>query len=118
MLGTVAHVLVQDHEVHTTEFHQLPYHRFFIMLLTDLTTSDPVFEAIIFPVLQAFGYALLQLLDNLANKDFLFTFSSTYQLLKPSRAPGFAYSWLELVSHRIFITKLLLHTPQKKVTIF
>ena len=52
MLGTVAHVLVQDHEVHTTEFHQLPYHRFFIMLLTDLTTSDPVFEAIIFPVLQ------------------------------------------------------------------
>jgi len=56
VLGTVAHVLVQDHEVHTTEFHQLPYHRFFIMLLTDLTTSDPVFEAIIFPVLQAFGY--------------------------------------------------------------
>ena len=55
MLGTVAHVLVQDHEVHTIEFHQLPYHRFFIMLLTDLTTSDPVFEAIIFPVLQAFG---------------------------------------------------------------
>ncbi|XP_065914765.1 CCR4-NOT transcription complex subunit 1-like isoform X2 [Dysidea avara] len=94
VLGTVAHVLVQDHEVHTTEFHQLPYHRFFIMLLTDLTTSDPVFEAIIFPVLQAFG--------------------STYLLLKPSRAPGFAYSWLELVSHRIFITKLLLQTPQKK----
>ena len=59
VLGTVAHVLVQDHEVHTTEFHQLPYHRFFIMLLTDLTTSDPVFEAIIFPVLQAFGYAYL-----------------------------------------------------------
>ena len=59
VLGTVAHVLVQDHEVHTTEFHQLPYHRFFIMLLTDLTTSDPVFEAIIFPVLQAFGYVSL-----------------------------------------------------------
>lgn len=58
VLGTVAHVLVQDHESHTTEFHQLPYHRFFIMLLTDLTTSDPVFEAIIFPVLQAFGYAV------------------------------------------------------------
>lgn len=57
VLGTVAHVLVQDHEVHTTEFHQLPYHRFFIMLLTDLTTSDPVFEAIVFAVLQAFGYA-------------------------------------------------------------
>ena len=67
MLGTVAHVLVQDHEVHTTEFHQLPYHRFFIMLLTDLTTSDPVFEAIIFPVLQAFGYAVdMHLVDYLA----------------------------------------------------
>jgi len=38
-----------------------------------------------------------------------------YHLICPSRAPGFAYSWLELISHRIFIAKLLLHTPQQKV---
>ena len=35
--------------------------------------------------------------------------------MRPSRAPGFAYSWLELISHRIFIAKLLLQTPQQKV---
>jgi len=122
------------------------------MLLTDLTTSDPVFEAIIFPVLQAFGYvSLTACADGMYSKLYCFFFfncmlftyrfvlsfwscsklywlsafhfifavllcSSTYLLLKPSRAPGFAYSWLELVSHRIFITKLLLQTPQKKVT--
>lgn len=38
-----------------------------------------------------------------------------YHLICPSRAPGFAYSWLELISHRVFIAKLLLHTPQQKV---
>ena len=91
------------------------------MLLTDLTTSDPVFEAIIFPVLQAFGYVprlycvFLWCLTFFVSPFLLC--SSTYLLLKPSRAPGFAYSWLELVSHRIFITKLLLQTPQKKVCI-
>ena len=41
--------------------------------------------------------------------------SSVYHHLRPSRAPGFAYAWLELISHRIFIAKLLLQTPQQKV---
>jgi len=54
VLVTVAHVLLQDQETRTTEFHQLAYHRFFIMLLNDLNAPDPVFEAINFPVLHAF----------------------------------------------------------------
>ena len=37
---------------------------------------------------------------------------------KAPTTPGFAYSWLELISHRTFIAKLLLHTPQQKVSIF
>ena len=41
--------------------------------------------------------------------------SHVYHIVRPSRAPGFAYSWLELISHRIFIAKLLLQTPQQKV---
>lgn len=45
----------------------------------------------------------------------VFSHSSVYHHLRPSRAPGFAYAWLELISHRIFIAKLLLQTPQQKV---
>ena len=53
---TVSHVLIQDHEHRHGEFHQLAYHRFFIMLLNDLGAPDPVFEAISFPVLHSFRY--------------------------------------------------------------
>ena len=42
--------------------------------------------------------------------------SHVYHLIRPSRAPGFSYSWLELISHRTFIAKLLLQTPQQKVS--
>lgn len=59
MLVTVAHVLIQDHESRVAEFHQLAYHRFFIMLLNDLSNPDPVFDAINYPVLHAFRYTVL-----------------------------------------------------------
>lgn len=94
VLVTVAHVLLHDHENRHNEFHQLGYHRFFIMLLNDLSAPDPVFDAISFPMLHAFSHV--------------------YHIIRPGRAPGFAYSWLELISHRTFIAKLLLQTPQQK----
>ena len=58
---TVAHVLIQDHESRVAEFHQLAYHRFFIMLLNDLSNPDPVFDAINYPVLHAFRYLFLNI---------------------------------------------------------
>ncbi|XP_064398380.1 CCR4-NOT transcription complex subunit 1-like [Halichondria panicea] len=94
VLVTVAHVLLHDHESRHGEFHQLAYHRFFIMLLNDLSSPDPVFDSISFPMLHAFSHV--------------------YHIIRPGRAPGFAYSWLELISHRSFIAKLLLQTPQQK----
>lgn len=54
MLGTVATVLFQDHEIRHTEFQQLPYHRIFIMLLVELNQPEPILEAINFQVLQTF----------------------------------------------------------------
>lgn len=54
VLVTVAAVLLQDQEARGTEFHQLPYHRFFVMLLNDLSSPDVVFDAISFHVMQAF----------------------------------------------------------------
>lgn len=59
MLGIVAGVLLQDHDVRHTDFQQLPYHRIFIMLFIELNAPEQVLESINFEVLQSFWYSLL-----------------------------------------------------------
>ncbi|XP_069701672.1 CCR4-NOT transcription complex subunit 1 isoform X5 [Periplaneta americana] len=94
VLGIVAGVLLQDHENRLTDFQQLPYHRIFIMLFLELNAPEPILEAINYQVLTAFCHTL--------------------HILRPAKAPGFAYAWLELVSHRVFIGRMLAITPQQK----
>ncbi|XP_021921568.1 CCR4-NOT transcription complex subunit 1 isoform X2 [Zootermopsis nevadensis] len=94
VLGIVAGVLLQDHDNRLTEFQQLPYHRIFIMLFLELNTPEPILEAINYQVLTAFCHTL--------------------HILRPAKASGFAYAWLELVSHRVFIGRMLAITPQQK----
>ena len=36
-------------------------------------------------------------------------------ILRPEKAPAFAYAWLDIVSHRVFIGRMLAVTPQHKV---
>lgn len=43
-------VLLQDHSIQMTDFHQLPYHRILSTLLHDLNAPDPVLESINTPV--------------------------------------------------------------------
>ena len=38
----------------------------------------------------------------------------TVLILDCVQAPGFAYAWLEVVSHRVFIGRILSLTPQQK----
>ncbi|CAL8262506.1 unnamed protein product [Merluccius merluccius] len=94
VLGIVVGVLIQDHDIRQTEFQQLPYHRIFIMLLLELNAPEHVLETINFQTLTAF--------------------CNTFHILRPTKAPGFVYAWLELISHRIFIARMLAHTPQQK----
>lgn len=94
VLGIVAGVLLQDHESRGVEFQQLPYHRIFMMLFLELSAPEPVLEAIGFHVLMAF--------------------CNTLHVLQPCKAPAFAYSWLELISHRVFLGRVLALTPQQK----
>lgn len=94
VLGIVVGVLLQDHEVRQSEFQQLPYHRIFIMLLLELNAPEHVLETINFQTLTAF--------------------CNTFHILRPTKAAGFVYAWLELISHRIFIARMLAHTPQQK----
>lgn len=81
VLGIVVGVLLQDHDVRQSEFQQLPYHRIFIMLLLELNAPEHVLETINFQTLTAF--------------------CNTFHILRPTKAPGFVYAWLELISHRI-----------------
>ena len=43
----------------------------------------------------------------------LAAFASAFHALQPAACPGFAFSWLELVSHRAFMPKLLLVKQNK-----
>uniref|UniRef100_F7BBD1 CCR4-NOT transcription complex subunit 1 n=1 Tax=Ciona intestinalis TaxID=7719 RepID=F7BBD1_CIOIN len=94
VLGIVVGVLLQDHDTRQTEYHQMPYHRIFIMLFYELNAPEHVLESINFQTLTAF--------------------TNTYHILRPSKAPGFAFAWLEVISYRSFISRMLLHTPQQK----
>ncbi|XP_015520502.1 CCR4-NOT transcription complex subunit 1 isoform X1 [Neodiprion lecontei] len=94
VLGIVAGVLLQDHEMRGTDFQQLPYHRIFVMLFLELCAPEPVLEAVNYQVLTAFCHTL--------------------HILRPAKASGFCYAWLELVSHRVFIGRMLAITPQQK----
>ncbi|CAG0883626.1 unnamed protein product [Darwinula stevensoni] len=68
--------------------------RFFRLLFLELNSPEPVFEGINFQVLTAFCHTL--------------------HLIRPAKAPGFTYAWLDMVGHRVFLTRLLVHTPQQK----
>lgn len=94
VLGIMAGVLLQDHEIRYTEFQQLPYHRIFIMLFIELNAPEQILETINFQVLTAFCHV--------------------FHILRPDKAPGFAYAWLELISQRVFIGRLLALTAQQK----
>jgi len=64
VLGIVAGVLLQDHDVRHTDFQQLPYHRIFIMLFIELNAPEQVLESINFEVLQSFWYSRQVLLSS------------------------------------------------------
>lgn len=94
ILGIIVGVLLQDQEQHGISFQQLGYHRLFIMLFLELSAPEPVLENISLSIITAFCH--------------------TYHILRPSMAPGFCYSWLELISHRVFIGRILALIPQQK----
>ena len=61
------------------------------------------------------GFSSIFLLPASLTANIWFLYSTVFHALRPSRAPGFAYAWLELISHRLLMSKLLLNTPQQKV---
>jgi CCR4-NOT transcription complex subunit 1 len=87
VLGLIAGCLLYDQETRGTMFEPMPFHRLLFMLMFEAQLPENNLEPIIYNILQAFV--------------------NVFHILRPSKAPGFAYSWLELVAHRIFLSKML-----------
>ncbi|PFH49091.1 hypothetical protein AMATHDRAFT_81473 [Amanita thiersii Skay4041] len=81
-------VLANMHEEQTISFQQKPFFRFFSSLINDLHSIE-----------SNLGTAYFQL---------LVAISDTLSSLQPIYFPGFAFSWMCLISHRLFMPKLLL----------
>ncbi|KAF8510218.1 Not1-domain-containing protein [Hysterangium stoloniferum] len=88
ILSIVVLVLVHQHEERGVDFQQKPFFRFFSSLLHDLHTIESSLQS---------AYLLL-----------LVAICDTFNTLKPAHFPGFAFSWISLISHRLFMPKLLL----------
>jgi CCR4-NOT transcription complex subunit 1 len=87
VLGLIAGCLLYDQETKLNQFEPMPFHRLFYMLLFEATLPENNLEPILNYILQAFV--------------------NVYHIIRPSKASGFAYSWLELIAHRLFISKML-----------
>ncbi len=87
VLGLIAGCLLYDQENKGTNFEPMPFHRLFYMLLFEAALPENNLEPIL--------------------NDILHAFINVYNIIRPAKAPGFAYSWLELIAHRIFISKML-----------
>ena len=64
------------------------------MLFLELNSPDAILENINFQVLTAYCNML--------------------HILRPAKAPGFAFAWLEIVSHRVFLGRILAQTAGQK----
>ncbi|KAI9104094.1 CCR4-Not complex component, Not1-domain-containing protein [Phlyctochytrium arcticum] len=93
ILSIIVLVLVHAHEQQQAQFNQKPFFRLFSTLLNDLH----IFENSLQPI-------YIQILSAVSN---------TFHTLQPSFLPGFTFSWVQLVSHRYFMPKLLLAESQK-----
>ncbi|KAH3766506.1 CCR4-NOT transcription complex subunit 1 [Pelomyxa schiedti] len=93
VMGIVAKVLQKDHEERKQEFNQRPYFRLFELWLMEFHQVENSSDLFAQQVLISFGQLFLA--------------------LHPSQVPGFTFAWLELISHRMFMPKLLFTRGQK-----
>ncbi|KAI0698481.1 Not1-domain-containing protein [Cytidiella melzeri] len=88
ILSIIVLVLANMHEEQGPEFQQKPFFRFFSSLLNDLHAIETNLGSVYFDLLLAIG--------------------DTFSSLQPTYFPGFAFSWMSLISHRLFMPKLLM----------
>ncbi|RUS19853.1 hypothetical protein BC937DRAFT_86816 [Endogone sp. FLAS-F59071] len=98
ILSIIVLVLAQQHEQRRHQFNQKPFLRLFSSLLNDFNSYEHQFQPIYFQILSALG--------------------NTFYTLQPLCFPGFTFAWLQLISHRLFMPKLLIADHQKGWPVF
>jgi CCR4-NOT transcription complex subunit 1 len=97
ILGTIVRSMMWHYESSmegsANPWDQRPWFRLLLNLVIDLNKPDPVFEAVRLGILSVFGAA--------------------FHVCQPMIFPAFAFSWLELVSHRHFLPNLILFSDEK-----
>ncbi|GMH00621.1 hypothetical protein Nepgr_002460 [Nepenthes gracilis] len=93
VLAVTVRFIQKDADDKKSSFNPRPYFRLFINWLLDIGSLDPVHDGVNFQVLTAFANA--------------------FHTLQPLKVPAFSFAWLELVSHRTFMPKLLTGNSQK-----
>ncbi|KAG4096458.1 Not1-domain-containing protein [Neocallimastix lanati (nom. inval.)] len=93
VLSVIVLVMVQSHEKQKLSFNQQPYFRLFSSILYELEKIEKNIQQIYFQI--------------------LLSISNSFHSLQPLSVPGFTFSWLQLISHRSFMPKLILLENQK-----
>lgn len=106
VLGIISTVALQDQENRKENFQHLPYYRILIMLFMELTLG-PNNLGLPIPMQLGFGNPQLDPVYETIQFQVLTAFCHTLRILKPSKAPSFAYAWLDFISHRTFVDKCL-----------
>jgi CCR4-NOT transcription complex subunit 1 len=88
--GIVALVLIGSAERGKANFNQKPFFRVFLGLLNEINSFEP-------------NSGLLP--------QALFAVGSAFFSVRPQIVPAFVFSWVELISNRLFMPKLLLNGP-------
>lgn len=97
-MAAIHSLLIRTYELSTnggsnnTKFDQRVFFRLYVGLMHELTMHDPSLEAI-----------HLQILS---------TFATAFNTLQPLNVAGFAFAWMNCISHRTFLPALL-NVPQK-----
>ncbi|CAD7696161.1 unnamed protein product [Ostreobium quekettii] len=86
VLEIIVQVLYSDHDERGTLYNSRPYFRIFYGLFQELLPQD---------------------ISELPSVDTIAALACALVSCRPQRMPGFTFSWLELVSHRTFMARLL-----------
>ncbi|KAK4267898.1 hypothetical protein QN277_024622 [Acacia crassicarpa] len=93
ILAVTVRFIRKDAEEKKASFNPRPFFRLFINWLHDLGSLEPVTDG--------------------ANLQILIAFANAFHALQPLNVPGFSFAWLELISHRSFLPKMLTGNGQK-----
>ncbi|KAI8564580.1 hypothetical protein RHMOL_Rhmol03G0191500 [Rhododendron molle] len=98
ILSVTVRVLHRDAEENSLSFNPRPYFRLFISWILDLLAPDSILQG--------------------SNLQVLIAFANAFHVLQPLNVPAFSFAWLELISHRSFMPKLLTVNPLKGWPLF